>query len=257
MRSPNLFWLRPPYTSLEPAQRPFCASVQTPGNALIWYFNRKSCDDGEIEALEKRPRGVSLAVVLPQPHAIHDVASFLHRVSDLQPNAVLPAGGLASPLAIRNALSGLPRNLPRLVTDYLWRHRIITSARIRNEVRRIFELAPRTSTVNGLCRDLYLSRRTLGRHFDSLDLPVPSHWLQFARLLNVVLRAQSERIAVFKIAMSAGYPDGFTLSNQLKRMTGFRPSEIRSYVGFEWLLERWLEFERQQGDCSKGSSDGS
>jgi hypothetical protein len=55
-------------------------------------------------------------------------------------------------------------------------------------------------------------------------------------------------LAVFKIALSAGYPDGFTLSNQLKRMTGYRPSQIRSLIGFEWLLERWLDVERTRAE---------
>jgi AraC-like DNA-binding protein len=255
MEQAYLSWLRPPYAELEPIHGSLNHSHNQPGVALVWMLNKQGCVNGELELVESRPRGVSLAVVLPPAATIQEIAPHLQRLSDIQPNAVLPFGRLALAPTIRTAIAGLPRNLPQAVSDYLWRHRIVTSARIRSEVRRIFELAPRTSTVNRLCRDLFMSRRTLGRHFDSFGLPVPSHWLQFARLLNVVLRSQSERTAVFKIAMSAGYPDGFTLSNQARRMTGFRPSEIRKLIGFEWLLERWLVLERSINDPSDGSSD--
>jgi AraC-like DNA-binding protein len=245
--SSNLFWLIPPYEVLRPVGHS-AASPILPGTALVWFPTGEGLAQGELDRVSVRPRGTSLAIILPPPSQIREIADHLHRIGGTCPNVVLPYGEIAHPSRIRVALSGLPRNLPRAVTDYVSRHKIVTSSKARLEVFRIFELAPRTSTVNRLCRDLYLSRRTLGRHFEECGLPVPSHWLQFARILNVVLRSQTERLAVFKIALSAGYPDGFTMSNQLKRMTGFRPSEIRSLVGFEWLLERWLERERGTRD---------
>jgi AraC-like DNA-binding protein len=244
LTGPRFFVLEPPYISLRPIEPTRELQVSMLGTAMVWFLTAAGINAGESEQVERRPRGMSLAIILPPADEIAAVASHLHRIGGLDPNAVLPGGDFATPNKIRMALAGLPRNLPAAVSNYLWRHRLVTSITARNEIRRIFELAPRTSTINRLCRDLYLSRRTLGRHFESCGLPVPSHWLQFARVLNVMLRAQCERQAVFKIALSAGYPDGFTLSNQLKRMTGFRPSEIRHYLGFEWLLERWLEMER-------------
>jgi transcriptional regulator GlxA family with amidase domain len=90
---------------------------------------------------------------------------------------------------------------------------------------------------------MYISRRTLGRHFALSGLPVPSHWLQFARLLHVSIQLQNETGAAFRIATRAGYPDGFTMSNQMKRMIGYRPTEVRNWLGWEWLLEAWLRRE--------------
>src|SRR6185503_2219759 len=99
-----------------------------------------------------------------------------------------------------------------VVTEYLARHAVVTDRNVLAEIRRIFDLAPRTPTIALLCRHLYTSRRTLGRHFEACELPVPSHWLQFARLIHVILRAQAESTAIFRLATRAGYPDGFTLS---------------------------------------------
>jgi AraC-like DNA-binding protein len=121
------------------------------------------------------------------------------------------------------------------------------------EIQRIFHMAPTTTTVSALCRGMYLSRRTLGRHFEARGLPVPSHWLQFARLTHVLLRAQAERAALFRLALAAGYPDGFTFSNQVKRLTGVRPSEARSLIGYEWLVEAWLSQEKQLRDQKESS----
>jgi transcriptional regulator GlxA family with amidase domain len=102
---------------------------------------------------------------------------------------------------------------------------------------------------------MYLSRRTLGRHFETHRLPVPSHWLQFARLLHVLLRAQTNGVALFRLAIAAGYPDGFTFSNQVKRLTGLRPSDARNLIGYEWLVEAWLAREERRPDDSSKSAD--
>ena len=251
----NLYWLRPPYNSFEIVhQQPQQIEV-LPGTAVVWFVSNCSSSDLEMEWVLDRPRGVCCAVVLPAPNEIGSVAGTLQRIHELHPNVVLPGGVLATPKNIRLALAGIPPQFPRTITSYLWRHKLVTNQRVRADIARIFELAPRVGSVNRLCHDLYMSRRTLGRHFEACSLPVPSHWLQFARLLHVVLRSQAERLAIFKIALSMGYPDGFTLSNQLKRMTGFRPSEIRNYVGFEWLVDRWLDIETRRRGQSAGSND--
>jgi AraC-like DNA-binding protein len=246
MTSNNLYWLDAPYDVFRSAADLSHYPVAKPGTALVWVLTADTFDSSDITLIDDRPRGISLAIVLPPPDEIHAVARHLNQIAALEPNAVLPAGDLATPQFIRHALAGGPKCLPKAVSRYLARHRIVTSSLALSEIVRIFELAPRTSTINKLCRDLFLSRRTLGRHFEACGIPVPSHWLQFARLLHVVLRAQSERLAMFKIALSAGYPDGFTLSNQLKRMIGYRPREVRQLIGFEWLLERWLHLEKER-----------
>jgi transcriptional regulator GlxA family with amidase domain len=129
----------------------------------------------------------------------------------------------------------------------LKRRGLLTDEALEREVKRIFELAPEISSVTRLARRMYTSRRTLGRHFAISGVPVPSHWLQFARLLHITILLQNESSAVFRIATRAGYPDGFTMSNQMKRLIGHRPTEVRAWLGWEWVIEAWLQREAAAG----------
>ena len=101
--------------------------------------------------------------------------------------------------------------------------------------------------MSGLSRSLYLSRRALGRRFLTRGLPVPSHWLHFVRILRTALRLQSTEDTLFTIACDLGYPDGFALSNQMRRLTGVRPTSARDCLGWEWLIESWLRQEAENG----------
>lgn len=102
-------------------------------------------------------------------------------------------------------------------------------------------------TVSALSRSLYLSRRALGRRFLSRGLPVPSHWLHFARVLRAAIQLQNSDDSLFSVASQLGYTDGFALSNQMKRLTGVRPSTARERLGWEWLVEAWLRTEARDG----------
>jgi AraC-like DNA-binding protein len=240
---------RPPYQSLEPIFAGWTPSEPTRGFSLIWYLSRDAVTRGELQWILERPRGLGLVIVLPPAEEVGLVAKWIPQLSRAFPRAVLPAGPLAGFPALERALAIMPRNIPLAVTEYLARYSVVTDKNILAEIRRVFELAPRTPTIALLCRQLYTSRRTLGRHFEACHLPVPSHWLQFARLLYVILKAQSESTAIFRLAVRAGYPDGFTLSNQMRRLIGWRPSELRSLYGFEWILEEWLDRERNRNSA--------
>jgi AraC-like DNA-binding protein len=181
---------------------------------------RTSLLRGEFEWILERPRGTGLVIILPPAEDIGSVARCIPRLSSVFPRAVLPCGPLAKPPALDRALSLMPRNLALAVTEYLARYSLVPDRNVLAEIRRVFDLAPRTPTIAMLCRHLYTSRRTLGRHFEASHLPVPSHWLQFARLLYVILKAQSEPTAIFRLATRQSYPDGFTLSNQMRRLIG-------------------------------------
>lgn len=74
-----------------------------------------------------------------------------------------------------------------------------------------------------------------------------SHWLQFGRILRVAIRLQNSEDSVLAVGYELGYPDGFSLSNQMFRLTGYRPVEARQYLGWEWILEAWLRREADTG----------
>ena len=144
-----------------------------------------------------------------------------------------------------------PSDLSMEVGDYLGWRGITIDLETRRIVRRIVELSQDLRTVSAMARSLYLSRRALGRRFLTRGLPVPSHWLQLARLLHATVKLQANRDTLFGVAVGLGYPDGFSLSNQMKRLTGVRPSEARDKLGWEWLLETWLAKEARQGNLGQ------
>jgi AraC-like DNA-binding protein len=221
------------------------------GRALIWWLVDGHTQTEEFEGLQDRPHGMPLIVLLPAASDIGRTLPLLNRVLDLAPRSVLPAPYLGTPEHLRQVLATPPRSLSDATIRYLRRRALLTDPILEQEVRRIFDLAADTASVTRLARRMYTSRRTLGRHFAAAHLPVPSHWLQFARLLHVAVQLQNETSAVFRIATRAGYPDGFTMSNQMKRMIGHRPTEVRAWLGWEWIVEAWLRQEAERGQLGQ------
>ncbi|MCI0434820.1 MAG: AraC family transcriptional regulator [Gemmatimonadetes bacterium] len=234
----------PPYERFgEGVDRILGSSEPPPGSALVWWLIDGQRQGSDFERLRSRPPGVPLVVLLPPAREISRTLPLLNYVMALHPRSVLPAVYLGTPEHVRLVLSTPPGSVAEAVTRYLGRRGLFRTRGIEREIRRIFELAPEVPSITKLARRMYTSRRTLGRHFAAADLPVPSHWLQFARLLHVCLHLQSDESAIFRIATRLGYPDGFTMSNQMKRLLGYRPSEIREYLGWEWIVETWLRRE--------------
>ena len=81
-------------------------------------------------------------------------------------------------------------------------------------------------------------------------LPVPSHWIHFGRVLRAALHLQKNNANLYSIACHLGYPDGFSLSNQMMRLTNLRPSLLRECFGWEWIVEAWLHTEALAGNLS-------
>lgn len=240
--------LSPPYEEFQPVDLSWTPSSLPPrGCALIWWLVSAEEQEAEFHWLFHRPPGLPLVVILPPASEIAATLPLLNYVAALDPRAVLPTARINSPARIRELLSAPPPQLATAVVEYLSRRDLLRGRVIRLEVQRIFEVAPEVSSISKLARRLYTSRRTLGRHFAAAGLPVPSHWLQAARLLHVCIRLQNEPAAVFRIASRAGYPDGFTMSNQMKRLFNCRPSEARRCVGWEWLVESWIQREVVHG----------
>jgi AraC-like DNA-binding protein len=140
-----------------------------------------------------------------------------------------------------------PEDLSAVVLDSLAHRRVIVDRDTRRLVGKTIELSNAVRSLSELCRQLFVSRRALGRRFSDRRLPPPSHWLQFSRVLRVSLRLQSSQLPVAQVATTFGYPDAFTLSNQMVRMIGVRPSDVRDCLGWEWILEAWIRKESRSG----------
>ena len=234
----------PPYQELAPCD-PERSFARSRGCALVWYLHDGDQQRDEYEWLLAREARVPLFIVLPPATAIAPVLPMIPMLNALHARGVLPNGPVDSVEPIRMLLRSAPRDLPAAIVNYLTRRGVLRETKARSLIGKIFELAPSVPSISGLSRRLYTSRRSLGRYFESQQLPVPSHWLQFARLLYVAAGLQANYdVPVFRIAVQLGYPDGFTMSNQMKRLVGCRPTDVRENLGYEWFVEDWLEMER-------------
>lgn len=238
---------QPPYDRLAPCAPDHIAQINDvaswKGCAIVWMLSDRANQMTNFEALRCKPVGMPLIVLLPPPAAIRSVLGILPLVRHLAPRMILPHGLVDTPYRLRQILAAPPRAVPATLTDYLIRRGMLRRRKAAREFQRIVELAPDTRSISALSRRMYTSRRTLGRHFISTGMPVPSHCLHFARLFHIALQLQVEECAVFRIASRFGYTDGFTMSNQMKRLIGHRPSEVRELLGWEWIVEAWLKKE--------------
>lgn len=244
----HLALLRHPYEDVEYIDMSWApAEVPAPGYALAWWLADADAQEREFQWLYERPPGLPLLIVLPPAREIRKVFPLLGSLTALDPRAILPAGRLAAPNRLRDLLATPPRRFADAVSAYLARRGLLRTEVVRRNVRSILEAVPAVRSVSGLAARLHSSRRTLGRRFADAGLPVPSHWLQFARILHVAMRLQIDKAPLARIAAQYGYPDAFTLSNQMKRLTDFRPTDVRRWLGWEWIVEAWLKREAESG----------
>lgn len=245
--SQSLSLFAPPYEHTVPCSRGVIEEMvdvdDWKGCALVWQLTGDDEQMEEYDALRHKAPGFPLLVLLPPPSEIQRVVPILPLLRVLMPRMILPHGLTDTPYRLRQILAMGPRAMPTTVVDYLIRRGVLRHRKVAREVHRIFELAGTTSSMAALSKRMYTSRRTIGRHFAKFKVPVPSHCLHFARLLHCAVALQNEDTAVFRIAARFGYPDGFTMSNQMKRMINHRPSEVRELLGWEWVLESWLKQE--------------
>lgn len=245
----SLFAFSSPYSTLEPITLEWAPDLLPPrGQCLVWFPRDAQGQREECDWLATRPRGLPLVAVLPQADAIAPALPLLRHLESLRPRAVIPAGDMAQPATLKQLLATAPRPRGDTVVRYLAERGIQMSDTTRMCAAKIFELAPDTPSISILARRLCTSRRTIGRRFAREGLPVPSHWLGFARLMIAALKLQrDEKATVFRVACRSGYPDGFTMSNQMKRLLGHRPSQVRRWLGWEWIVEQWLAQESSWG----------
>lgn len=246
---PPLSLLLPPYARLQPAE----ASTSSlrgfsgcPGVAIVWRMGSGG-DEARVRALRARPGGLSLLALLPPERDLTDSPSLALQLHQLRPQGILPHHPDPAASDLAQVLRRPPADLSGEVVDYLrWRGFALDRETVQL-LRRIIDLSSELRSIASVSRSMYLSRRALGRRLTTRGLPVPSHWLQIGRLLRVAIRLQNSDATVSSVAFEHGYPDGFALSNQMERLIGYRPSDVRRHLGWEWLVESWLRREAESG----------
>ena len=66
---------------------------------------------------------------------------------------------------------------------------------------------------------------------------------------------QNTEDSVFSVGCALGYPDGFSVSNQMSRLFGMRPTQARERLGWEWVFEAWLRREAESGAFAPSMKD--
>ncbi len=246
--SSPLTLLRPPYRSfmaLESAAD-MTRGADVSGAAVIWHMGRGRWPRS-YRAIRRRPGGLALVVILPPADDLGPVTELLAMTEQCRPHSVLPHHPEPEPEELAAVLRRPPSDLPGEVMDYVSWRGVGVDQETRRLIRKTIEMSAELKTVSGLARSLYMSRRALGRRFMKCGLPVPSHWLHFSRILRASIELQNSDRSLFQVAVGLGYPDGFSLSNQMKRLTGLRPSVVRECLGWEWIVEAWLKVESAEG----------
>lgn len=189
-----------------------------------------------------RRAGVALALILPNEERL-SITQVLRAIERARPQAVLPHRRSPRPSDVAAVIRRPPSSLSTSVVEYMeWRGFSLDPV-TKSVVRRTIELSAHVQTISALAKNLYMSRRALGRRFLNRGLPATSHWLHIARILRAATKLQNSDASLFQVACSLGYTDGFSLSNQMNRLCGVRPTDTRSMVGWEWLFESWLARE--------------
>lgn len=216
------------------------------GAAVVWELGAGDWGSN-FQMVRGRPAGVALIMILPPADALDSLSLLLDAAAECRPHSILPYHPRPAPEDLRAVLKRMPSDLSLQFMDYLSWRGLSVDRDTRRLVRRMVQLSRELKSVSAVARSLYMSRRALGRRFRSRGLPVPSHVLHFARLLRASLALQSSSRTLFEIAGELGYPDGFSLSNQMVRLTGLRPSCVRKRAGWEWIVECWLQREAAEG----------
>lgn len=239
--------LGPPYNRLTTVNLASPVQPRAGGWVVTWNLGSEAWATG-AEFVANRVAGVSLAVILPETDDRVPVVRLLKAIERSRPQAVLPFHETPRPREIARAVRRPPVNLATCVAEFMeWRGFSLDPV-TRSVIRRTVELSGRVQTISPLARNLYMSRRALGRRFAKNELPVPSHWLQISRILRATIKLQNSDATLFNVACSLGYPDGFSLSNQMRRFCGLRPVEVRDLAGWEWVFETWIRRQAEMGN---------
>ncbi|TVP43737.1 MAG: AraC family transcriptional regulator [Gemmatimonadales bacterium] len=247
---PTFSLLAPPYSRLLPLddQEEFPAHPRGfRGAALVWSLTPGGTD-AELERAAARPGGLPLMILLPPSIRILRLrARMMELVEETRPHAILPHHPVPDTEELRFLLAHGPGSMGSDVLDYLRWRGLRLDQDTRQVMGRIATLSEELRTLGAVARGLYMSRRALGRRFHDRGLPAPSRWLQIYRQVRAAQMLQSTGRSLGEIARCLGYPDEFTLSNQMDRMVGVRPSLVRERLGWEWFFESWLRREWDSG----------
>lgn len=134
-----------------------------------------------------------------------------------------------------------PTRLGEDVVDWLLLRGLRLQPTLAHQIAQIFTRAPEHHEISSLLRATRTPESSTRFRFHKKGLPSPSRWLQAARAVHAAMRLQAApHRPLLAVAFDLGYADHSALCHQLYRTFGLRSSSLRSALGWEWLLDRWL-----------------
>lgn len=108
-------------------------------------------------------------------------------------------------------------------------------------IREVVRRAAVHRSVRDLLHAIGESEHNVRKRLHGRGLPAPGGWFAAARAAHAALRLQSDtERTLLDVALDFGYSDHSTLSRQMVRLFGLRPSVIRETLGWEPLADRWI-----------------
>lgn len=240
--------IQPPYQSFEPIPDigGLPAAHLAPGTILAMEV----ADPGRAwpflpPSLRSLRAAVPTASVILRLPAVPDAAAMelAHRAGQLHLRAVLLEG---EPIeaSLRRALTRAG-DLSGDVFEWLSLRRLSLAATTAKFLEPMFREVLSHRNVSQLTRPQDRAESTMRAHMRREGLPPPRDWLRCARSLHAALRLQAQpRVPVLTTALALGYTDHSQLSREISECFGVRPTDIRPTMGWEWLMDRWLDRHR-------------
>lgn len=210
----------------------------------------RSCDpalqwDQFVESVPRiRARHPAAPLVLQLPGDITPEAVHLaRRAGRLRIRAVVVDG---EPIeATLRRILPRPENLADDVIEWLTLRGLRLNGKLAPLIRDIVHLAPRHARICALLKAIHETSDSTRALFARRRLPPPGEWLHAARALHAVLGLQADpELSVSRLAHHFDHADHSALSRQVFRCFGDRPTVLRQWLGWEGLLNRWLQAKR-------------
>ena len=241
----SVSYLEPPYTLAVPLHSSNDLRLAHPaiGTLLTLSPRHDALRDGSLEravgALRAHYPAVPLVLCVERASPDQAMAIGL-RAQRLRFRAVLIATD-PSYRTLRPLLTA-PPDLGAEVVEWLGLRGTRLLPQLANFVREAFRQAGKGECLTALLRDSRCPARTARAQCRKLGAVSPGQWFQLARATQAALQLQRDPgKALLRVALELGYHDQSGLIHQLERHFGFRPTAVRQLLGWECLLDRWVE----------------
>lgn len=138
-----------------------------------------------------------------------------------------------------------PTDIGAEVVEWLGIRGLTLSPAASALVRELIRLGPEYGLLDEAAGVIGEPPHVIRRRCRGERIPSPGEWLRLGRLLHAVFMVQRQPGSSLElVALESGYGGRSHLSRHVKHYFGLRPGEIRGTLGWEWMMNRWVEGPR-------------